>query len=274
MKTDVKPAVLPEITGRTRLFAILADPIHHVKTPQAVNAFCARQGFDGVLVPMQVKAENLVTTVAALRAMENLGGFIITVPHKVALVELLDEVTPHAKAIGAVNCVRREADGRLVGTMLDGTGFVAGLRAEGIEPKGMSAYLAGAGGAANAIAFALAEAGVSRLSIGNRTRAKSDDLKARLATLYPALEVDTAPASAAGHGLVVNATSLGLKEGDPFPLDTSALTPDQIVAEIIMQPEVTPLLAAAKAKGCRTHPGHPMLREQIELMAKHLRITP
>lgn len=270
----MKPAVLPEITGHTRLFAILADPITQVKTPQAVNAFCAKLGFDGVLVPMQVKAENLPTAVAALRAMENLGGFIITVPHKVALVPLLDEVTPHAKAIGAVNCVRREADGRLIGTMLDGTGFVAGLRANGIDPKGKSAFLAGAGGAANAIAFALAGAGVSRLSISNRTRAKSDDLKARLATLYPDLAVDTAPASAAGHDLIVNGTSLGLKEGDALPLDTSVLTPDQIVAEIIMAPEETALLAAAKAKGCRTHPGKPMLMAQIELMAKHIGITP
>ena len=261
---------LPEITGHTRIFAILADPVHHVRTPQAINAFCVRTGFDGVMIPIYVAPEGLAAMLAALRAMRNLGGFVVTVPHKVAIVDLLDEVSPHARAIGAVNCVRREADGRLVGTMLDGLGFVEGMRAHGVEPKGKSAYLAGAGGAANAIAFALAEAGVTRLTIANRTRARSDDLAARLKSLFPALPVSMAPASPAGHDLVINGTSLGLKPGDALPLDATALTPDQIVAEVIMQPEETALLAAARAKGCRVHLGHPMLLAQIDLMARHM----
>lgn len=270
----MRAAALPEITGHTRLFAILADPIAQVRTPQALNAHFAALGFDGVIVPMQVAAQDLAQLVATMRGVKNFGGFIVTVPHKTAIAALVDEMPASARAIGAINCVRREPDGRLVGAMLDGIGFVEGLRSRSYEPKGKSVYLAGAGGAANAIAFALAEAGIARLSIANRTRARSDDLAARLKALHPALPVDTAPATPAGHDLVVNATSLGLKPGDALPLDVGALTPDQLVAEIIMQPEVTPLLAAAQTKGCRVHPGHPMLLAQIAAMAAHLGAKP
>lgn len=262
-----------EITGHTRVFGILADPIHHVKTPQAINAHFGRLGFDGVMVPFHVSAEGLPDMVRGLKAMRSLGGFVVTVPHKTTIVALCDEVEPHARLIGAVNCVRREADGRLVGTILDGTGFVAGLKGAGHDPKGLSAYLAGAGGAANAVAFALAEAGISRLTIANRTRAKSDDLKARLAQAHPGLAVETGPARVADHDLVVNATSLGLKDGDPLPLPVDELDARQLVAEIIMQPEITPLIAAARAKGCRTHLGRPMLDAQIALMAAHMGVS-
>lgn len=265
---------MTEITGNTSVWGIIADPIHHVKTPQALNALMRERGVDGVLIPMHVKAENLATFVAGLRTMQNLKGVIITVPHKTAMVDLCDEVGVAARSIGAVNTVRREADGRLVGEMLDGAGFVAGLRQAGIEPRGRSAYLAGAGGAANAIAFALAEAGVSRLTLANRTRSKSGDLARRLAEHFPDVALAIGTTDPSGHDLVVNATSLGLREGDPLPLDASRLQPEQVVAEIIMQPEVTALLAAAKERGCRTHPGRPMLMCQLDLMAEFTGMRP
>jgi shikimate dehydrogenase len=258
---------MTEITGRTRVWAILADPIAHVKTPQMINGVIAERRVDGVMVPIHVAPENLATMVSGLRAMKNCGGVIVTVPHKSAIVDLLDEVSPTARLIGAVNAVRREPDGRLVGEMLDGIGFVTGLRRNGIDPEGRSAYLAGAGGAANAIAFALAASGVSRLTIANRTRAKAEDLAARLARAHPALRVEIGSPDASGHDLVVNGTSLGLRAGDPLPLDADSLSAGQIVAEIIMDPQETAIMAAARAKGCRVHPGHPMLLAQRELMA-------
>lgn len=125
----------------------------------------------------------------------------------------------------------------------------------------------GAGGAANAIAFALAQAGVSRLIIANRTRAKAEDLAQRVAAFLPATKVEIGSPDPSGHDLVVNATSLGLKDGDPLPLDADRLDASQVVAEIIMQPETTALLAAAAARGCRVHPGKPMLTCQLDLMA-------
>ena len=256
-----------EITGKTKLYCIVADPIHQVKTPQNINKLFESRGIDGVLVPMHVAPAGLPAFMAAMRGVINLGGIVVTVPHKTAIAKLCDAVTPAAALVGAVNVIRREPDGRLVGDILDGKGFVSGLRAHGIEPQGKKAFLAGAGGAANAIAFALAEAGVSQLTFHNRTTAKVEDLIARLSTLYPAVRMTVGTRNPAGHDLVVNATSLGMAPGDPYPLDIQALTDDQIVAEIIMKPELTPLLAAAQHKGCRIQYGLPMLQCQVELMA-------
>ena len=136
-----------------------------------------------------------------------------------------------------------------------------------MDPKGKSAYLAGAGGAANAIGFALAQAGVARLTIANRTTAKAEDLKARILSL-PDARIDIGRADPSGHDLVVNGTSLGMRDTDPLPLDAGRLTPDQLVCEVIMQPRDTALLQAAAARGCRVHHGAPMLACQIALMAE------
>ncbi len=263
---------MTQITGRTRIFGIIADPIHHVKTPQVFNAFLQKHGVDGVLVPIHVVPEGLGDMLAGLRRMQNFGGFIVTVPHKPSVVDLCDEVTPDAARIGAVNCVRRDPDGRLVGAILDGIGFVEGLRGAGIDPRGMRAYVAGAGGAASAVAFALAGAGVASLTVGNRTEAKARDLGDRIAAAYPGLSVSTDASRVADQDLVMNATSLGMAEGDALPLDVSQLHPGQIVAEAIMHPPMTALLKAGEAAGCRIHPGLPMLESQIRLMAEHMRV--
>ena len=258
---------MTDITGTTRIFGILADPIHHVKTPQGINRLLDARHFDGVMVPIHVDADGLATMVDGLRRMNNLGGFVVTVPHKTAMPALCDELTPAAQRIGAVNVVRRTTEGRLVGGMLDGEGFVGGLRSAGIEPAGLSAYLAGAGGAASAIGYALAQAGVSRLTIANRTPAKAQELIARLREDFPGLAMEPGTDDPSGHDLVVNGTSLGLREGDALPLNADRLSATQIVAEIIMQPAETPLLQAARAKGCRIHHGAPMLASQVALMA-------
>jgi len=256
-----------EITGTTRIFGILADPIHHVKGPQLINPLFEAHGFDGVMVPIHVSPDDLGALLNGLRAMRNLDGFIATVPHKTAMVAHCDELTEDARRIGAVNIVRRLPDGRLSGGMLDGDGFVAGLRSTGIEPAGRSAYLAGAGGAASAIAFALAANGVARLTIHNRTADKARQLIERVAKARPGLPLAVGTADPSGHDLVVNATSLGLRDDDPLPFDAARLQPDQTVAEIIMQPVETALLKAAQARGCRIQYGKPMLACQIELMA-------
>jgi shikimate dehydrogenase len=259
------------ITGTTKVFGILADPIHHVKTPQGINQIFSAEDFDGVMVPIQVSADNLATVVQGLRRMENFCGFVTTVPHKSAMLALCDEVSADAKLIGAVNVVHRTEDGRMVGANLDGAGFVAGLRQEGIDPSGRSVYLAGAGGAASAIAFTLARAGVSRLTLANRTSEKALQLMARLRSAWPALNLTLGSEDASDHNLVVNGTSLGMQADDASPLNFASLQSKQIVAEIIMQPRLTPLLHAAQAKGCRIHFGAPMLSCQINLMATFMR---
>lgn len=262
-----------EIDGKTKLYAIVADPIEQVKTPQTINAMLNELGVNGVLVPMQVAPENLTGFFNALRGIKNFDGLIVTVPHKQTVAALCDEVSDAARLIGAVNIVRRESNGRMVGEILDGQGFVAGLRTHNIEPQGKRVFLCGAGGAANAIAFALAQAGVSFLGIHNRTPEKVQNMIDRLLQAYPKLKVEYVGANPAGFDLVVNATSLGMGESDPLPLDVEGLEPNQIVAEIIMKPETTALLDQAQKRGCKIHYGLPMLKSQANLMAQFLGIS-
>lgn len=259
-----------EITGRTRVLGILADPIAHVKAPPGINRIARQRGRDAVMVPFQISPETLPQFADALRQLKSFDGAIITVPHKGPMASLCDEVSASARAIGAVNVIRRDPDGRLIGDTLDGLGFVAGLAGAGIAIAGRSAYLVGAGGAASAIAFALVAGGVSRLTLANRTRVKAEALRDSILGLYPDAHVMVGDGDPSGHDLVVNGTSLGMRADDASPLDCAGLTPDMIVAEVIMEPEITPLLAAAREKGCRIHLGKPMLDHQIELMADYL----
>lgn len=262
-----------EITGNTRLYGIVADPVSQVKTPQTMRRVFEQRGTDGVLVPMHVAPEGLAVFVQGLRSVLNFGGMIATVPHKTAMVALCDDITPAARLVGAVNIVRRNEDGTLSGDILDGQGFVAGLRKHGIEPAGKRIFLSGAGGAAKAIAFALAHAGVAQLSIYNRTQSKAQAIIERLQPVYPAIPMSVERATPAGYDIVVNATSLGMRETDALPLDIRGLSAEQTVAEIIMTPALTPLLVAAKAKGCRIQYGLPMLECQIELMADFMGVA-
>lgn len=262
------------ITGLTRIYGIIADPISHVQTPREMNALFAAEGVDGVLVPMHVSPHHLPDFIKGVRAMQNFGGMIATVPHKPSMIAFCDQLEGDAAAIGAVNAVRRDADGTLVGAMLDGKGFIGGLRAAGINVAGMNVCLLGAGGAGAAIAFGLAEAKVDQLTIVNRSREKAEELAHRVVTHYPTVRVCAGEPSTRERDLIVNATSLGLKPGDALPLADLDFHPGQIVSDAIMEPAETPFLAAARRSGARIHPGLPMLKEQIRLMAVHLGALP
>ena len=258
---------MPIITGATRLIGVVADPIGHIRTPQAMNRLFEEQGIDAVVVPMQVGPDDLAALLAGLRRVASLSGLVVTVPHKAAVTALCDALGPEAALVGAANAVRRTADGRLGGEMFDGLGFVDGLRREGIDPAGHDALLVGAGGAASAIAFALTRTGVARLTIANRSAGKAEALARRIRDAFPEVRVEAGAPDPRGHSLVVNGTSLGLKPGDPLPLPAERLEAGTVVAEVIMQPPRTPLLTAAAAAGCRVHEGRHMLDAQLALLA-------
>jgi shikimate dehydrogenase len=261
------------ITGKTKIYAIIADPVAQVRTPEVFNALFERQQIDAVLVPVHVPKEGLEALINGFRMLKNLGGFIVTVPHKKAVATLCDEVGEAGQMVGAVNAVRREKDGRLIGNMFDGAGFVAGLKSQGYDPAGLRVLLLGAGGAGGAIALSLAEAGVASLTIANRTPDKAEGVMNRIVKLYPALTIRMGAPDPHGHDLIINATSLGMREEDPLPIDPRLLTPHMLVAEIIMKPEITPLLAAAKNQGCDVHYGRHMLDQQIQLMSNFIGAT-
>jgi shikimate dehydrogenase len=252
------------ITGRTGVLAIFGDPLEQARAPGLVNASLAARAVDAVLVPLRVPRGALPAVIAGVRAIESFRGAVVTMPHKTAVVELLDEVRPEARQVGACNVFRRDAADRLVGAMLDGEGFTVALRRAGVDVRGKRVWLAGAGGAAAAIAFAMAKYGAITLALHNRTVEKAEALAARLRAAHPKLDVRVSGPRPERCDVVINATSLGMRPDDPLPLDPLGFQPGMVAADVVIRDEPTPFLAAAAARGCAVQPGLPMLVEQIE----------
>lgn len=257
------------INGTTSVLIHLAYPAGHLQTPQLFNPRCANRGINAVLVPWQVAPEHLAQTMNMLRHAESLAGAIVTIPHKETCAKLCDRLEGVAEILEVANVIRRDPDGTLVGRILDGDGFVGGLRRTDVSIEGSSVLIAGAGGVALAISAALIEAGVVHISVLNRTRARAETMIERLARLVQSTGrsvkfsiADTA--SATGFDLVINATSLGMRKRDTLPFDIKTITPEMTVAEVVMSPEVTPLLEAAAQQGAQVIAGKSMILGQID----------
>ena len=258
------------ITGGTRLYAIIGDPVAPLRSPALFNAAFARQGRDAVFIALQIGVGELAQAWPGLLAVRNLDGLVITMPHKEAVVPLLARLGPAARLTGAVNTIRRDAAGDFEGEMFDGEGFADGL---GQAVRGADVLLVGCGAAGRAIGCALARAGARQITLNDRTPGRAEALAALLAQHFPATRVVPGPADPLGHAIVVNATSLGLRAGDPSPLDVTRLVATQLVADVIPQPEITPLIAAARALGCATATGRDMHEGQARLAAAYLGIA-
>ena len=181
------------INGETRLYVIIGHPVAQVRSPTTFNPLFRAAGMNAVMVALDIPPANLDRAVAGLKAMANLDGIVATVPHKARMVDLLDEILPTGRMVGAVNAARRAPDGRWVGDMFDGRGAVQGLRAQGIDPAGRSVLLVGAGGAGSAVAFAMAEAGVARLTIFDVEQAKAGRVIEGVRTAYPNVRAEAGP---------------------------------------------------------------------------------
>ena len=227
------------------------------------NPYFERAGIDAVVVPMGIKPDDYATLFRPLFQLTNIHGALITMPHKVTTVAMVDEVTPTVLIAGSCNAVLKRPDGSLLGDMFDGTGFVRGIERKGRPLKGASALVVGAGGVGSAIAASLAFAGVSALGIFDANADSADALGGRLRQHYPKLTVTTGSKDPAGFDVVVNATPLGMKAGDPMPMDVSRISPKTFVGEVVMKQEYTPFLRAAKDKGCEVQVGTDMLFEMI-----------
>jgi shikimate dehydrogenase len=260
------------ITGRTRLFAIVGDPVAPLRSPALFNAAFARLGRDAVFVAFQIPAGALPRAWAGLAEMRNLDGIVITMPHKEAVVPLLAAHGPTARLSRSVNTVRRRADRALEGDMFDGEGFRDGLERAGHSPRGRRILQVGCGAAGTAIACALARAGAAELVLHDALTAKAEALAALVGQNFAATRVAVGAPDPRGYDIVVNATPLGLREGDPLPLDPSLLDRRQVVADVIPNPEVTPLVAAARSAGCATTTGRDMHEGQARLAAAYLGI--
>lgn len=251
------------LSGKTRLIAHIGHPTESFKAPLVYNPYFDAIGVDAAVVPFGVKEGDLPAILRPLFRMSNLQGALITMPHKVVVVDLLDAVSTAVEVAGSCNAVRIEPDGRLTGDMFDGEGFVRGVTRKGRVLAGARALVVGAGGVGSAIAASLAGAGVATLAVFDTRSASADALAERLRRHHPALEVLSGSTDPEGFDLVVNATPLGMKPGDPMPLDVSRIAPTTLVGEVVMKEERTPFLRAAIERGCEVQVGTDMLFEMI-----------
>lgn len=251
------------ISGKTTLIAHIGYPTEAFKAPMIYNPWFDQQGIDAVVVPMGVKPEDYATSLGSIFRFSNLRGALVTMPHKVATMALVDEVTPTARIAGACNAILKRADGSLLGDQFDGAGFVRGVERKGRLLKGARVLVSGTGGVGSAIAASVAAADAAELALFDMSDASAEALAARLRAHYPQMIVTTGSKDPAGFDVVVNATPLGMKEGDPLPFDIERIAPSTFVGEVVMKSEYTPLLQAARAKGCAVQVGTDMLFEMI-----------
>lgn len=251
------------IDGRTKLIAHLGYPTESFKAPMIYNPWFEKCAINAAVVPMGCKADDYPAFFRLLFRLSNVIGALVTMPHKVTTMALLDEVSVSAKVAGACNAVRLEADGRLVGDMFDGEGFVRGVQRKGYALGSRRVLVAGNGGVGSAIAASFAKAGVGEIALYDAHTPAMNRLAERIRAHYPKLKVVTGSNDPDGFDIVVNATPLGMKPGDPLPMDVARISPDTLVGEVVMKQEITPFLAAARARGCEVQVGTDMLFEQI-----------
>ena len=258
--------MLDGYSGATRLYVIIGDPIAQVKAPAGLTRELARRGRDWIVVPLQLTPADVGAGFSVLSCGRNVDGLIATVPHKFALASHCATLSARARFLGAVNVARRNADGSWHGDMLDGEGFTDAAARAGCRMQGARALLIGAGGAGSAIALSLLDRGVAKLAIHDIDADRRAALLARLADRFGD-RVKQAAADASDLDLLVNATPVGMKADDPLPLDIAGLTETTFVGDVVTVPEITPLLAAARDRGCRIQTGIGMFESNIGLMA-------
>lgn len=253
---------MPAIDGDTLLVAHVGYPTYSFKAPLIYNPWFERQGINAVVVPMAVTADDYAAVLPGLLRMRNLRGVLVTMPHKVATVRMLDEASAAVKVAGSCNALVLR-DGRLVGDMFDGMGFTRALAANGFAVRGSRCLVVGAGGVGCAITAALAADGAGSITLFDVRRESAEALAARVREHCPGVAVDVGGNDPAGYDLVVNATPLGMKDGDPLPFDPARLAPSTFVGEVVMKQAITPVLAAARQRGCRIQVGTDMLYHMI-----------
>lgn len=253
------------LTTKTKLYILLGNPLGHSVSPAMHNLAFEKLSMDCCYLPVEIQPEDLGTVFKGLTKM-NVGGFNVTIPHKIEIIDFLDELDPVAKSIGAVNTIRME-DGKSKGFNTDGLGFIQSLEEElRISVKGRSFFIVGCGGAARAISMTLAFKGAEKLYLCNRTAGKAESLTAKInENIRPCAEVVTnkiqdLKAALRYCDVLVNSTSIGMyPDVDVLPIAESLIRKELIIADIVYNPQETKLLQVAKARGCLTVPGLGML---------------
>lgn len=258
-----------EISGTTRIFAVIGWPVEQVKAPALFNAYFQRHDIDARVVPFKVPPQDYINAVRTLMAMENVGGIFVSIPHKPMSVDAVDQPTPRALLAGSCNAIYKDADGSVIGDLIDGEGFVRAfdrtLAGAPFDWTNAKALVVGSGGVGCAIAEALATRGIREVAICDTRAEQAEALRARLQQAFPSCRVVLGQPVAEGYQLVVNCTPLGMHADDPVPIDLRGVSPDCVVADCGMKIEMSRLLTEAQARGCRIQKGKEMLIEQAPL---------
>jgi shikimate dehydrogenase len=250
--------MLEQLSGKTRLYPIIGDPIIYVKSPERLTSGFAARGHNGICFPMQVPDGTLKSVMDGLTLIPNIDGLLVTMPHKFTAYAYCTTRSERARLLKVVSVMRRNADGSWHGDMLDGLAFVKAQTDQGAQPEGARVLLIGAGGAGSAIAITLLESGVRELIIHDTNEERVADLMALVAELDRG-RVTAGPPDPTGCDMVCNATPLGMAEGDPLPVAADLLAPSMFVGDVIAGHGETPFLTAARAAGCKTANGDQMV---------------
>jgi shikimate dehydrogenase len=253
------------VDGATRLFCIIGDPVAQTGSPRVFSARFRAAGRNAILVPFHVPDAVFENAVRGIMALGNLDGIIVTVPYKARMLAFVDRILPTGRAVGAVNALRREADGTWAGDMFDGRGMLRALTERGHRVAGRAVVLIGAGGAGSAIACALAAAEAASITLSDLDQGKARALAARIAAIAPACTLRIGPATAEGVDILVNASPVGMKPEDGLPAPLGTLPPQVVVADVVLKDD-TPLLRHARACGCATVRGEEMMLGQVDEM--------
>lgn len=253
-------------TGKADIFVMLAHPVAHAKSPGMFNALMEQEKLDSLMVPVTCRPEDFETLWAGLSAMENLKGMVISVPFKQPVYDKCSTAHPRAARVRSANTVVRNVDGTWHADNFDGVGFMGGLAQADIALCGRHILQVGAEGAGASLAYCLAEAGTAAITISDIDQARAENLAKLVAQSFPDCRLQVGPPSPQGHEIIINATPVGLKAEDPYPLDIDGLCPDMTVVDIIMDPRETKLLHYARELGCRVQYGQPMMDCQMAAM--------
>ncbi len=256
------------LSGDTRLFPVIGDPIGQVRSPVALTRLLAARGENALVAPLHVAPRDLRAVLAGLEPIGNVGGVLVTVPHKTSAFDCCARVSDRARFVGSVNVMRKEYGG-WYGDNADGWGYAEGLVAEGFDVAGRSALVVGCGGAGSAVALELLERGASSLALHDVDARRRDDLARRLEMRFPGM-VRVGSPDPGGFDLVANVTPMGMKARDPLPVEVDKLRPEQFVACAITRPEASATIVEARRRGCRTMTGMGMFDGQAEFLADFL----
>jgi shikimate dehydrogenase len=251
-------AAMSILSGHARVAGIAGWPVTYSRSPRLHGFWLRRHAIDGAYVPLPIQPGAFASAMRGLLAA-GFAGANVTIPHKLAAFAICDTVDDTARRAGAVNTLVFQ-DGRAAGSNTDGYGFIANLRAHGVDPKAGPALLLGAGGSARAVAAALQDAG-TQVTVANRTHARAEALARDLPGLR-IIDWGDRVAALADHALVVNTTPLGMVGHGPIDLDLDHAPPSLAVVDNVYVPLETPLLAAARSRGLRAVEGLGMLLHQ------------